>query len=206
MKNYKKKFEPLFEKWKELMVEYVRRCNDDLPYWHDERTNVGFLAAAVWQSGGIAIEEYWVERRRQRKGKYKKGWCDLWGKLKGEKLGFSLEAKQYWPAKPDEKTIKEKLVSCHKDLKSIRGKRMGERRISVCFLTITTADEKKINRRDLVGMIEKIEKKYKNKENILMRYCLPDIPKDEYKKRIGYREPDGTRYYYPGVVLVAEIK
>ncbi len=31
---------------------------DDLPYWYNERANVGMLSAAAWQAGMVALEEF----------------------------------------------------------------------------------------------------------------------------------------------------
>lgn len=57
-----------------------------------ERPNVGFLAAAVWKAGGVAIEEYEDHKKdRDDKRFLYSGRGDLWVKL--GKRGFKLEAK-----------------------------------------------------------------------------------------------------------------
>ncbi len=68
------------------MNAWVRQQGGDLPYWHEkETTDLGFLAAAVWRLGGVALQEYEVTRLSN------KGAADLWFKLQG--LSCQIEAK-----------------------------------------------------------------------------------------------------------------
>jgi hypothetical protein len=45
------------------MSKYEKRVPDDWPFWYGERSLVGFLAAAIWASGGVCIEEYQADRK-----------------------------------------------------------------------------------------------------------------------------------------------
>jgi len=56
--------------WQRLLFHWCAVLNryfewegeDDLPHWHNERAQIGFLAAAVWRMGGVALEEYCTDR------------------------------------------------------------------------------------------------------------------------------------------------
>jgi hypothetical protein len=57
------KIEPVFSKWIDLNIEYMEHYKfEDCMFWYNERTNVSALAGAVWQLGGLALEEYSAEK------------------------------------------------------------------------------------------------------------------------------------------------
>jgi hypothetical protein len=84
--------EPVFDQLYRLYQKYIdeerdeEREEQDIPFWYGERSQVGFLAAAVWCSGGNALEEYGKKKDRPRKGR-----CDLFIKFRGK--SFECEAK-----------------------------------------------------------------------------------------------------------------
>lgn len=83
--------EPIFRKLKVVHEDFFAAKKDDWPYWYRERSQIGFLAAAVWLSGGAALEEYrWEKSREAGEGKGI-GRCDLWIGLGG--TSFCCEAK-----------------------------------------------------------------------------------------------------------------
>jgi hypothetical protein len=58
-----KHLEGLFSKWAELHEEYTGAlanagADDGHGWWTNERANIGFIAAAAWKLGGVALEEY----------------------------------------------------------------------------------------------------------------------------------------------------
>ena len=50
---------PVLQAWIDGTQRYVTLFQgDDLPYWYNERANVGVLSAAAWQAGMVALEEF----------------------------------------------------------------------------------------------------------------------------------------------------
>jgi|GEM_PF-1148943 len=88
---------PVFEKLIYVHQRYIageKGKGDDHPYWYTERPHVGLFAAAVWLSGGTALEEYKTKKSNKHKSNY--GRCDLGFRI--GKLGFECEAKRLWLA------------------------------------------------------------------------------------------------------------
>jgi hypothetical protein len=100
----------------------------DVSNWHDvawgynERASLSIFAAAIWDAGGIALEEY-VESKdagatgRSRAKKYK-GRCDLYGTFNAKP--YILEAKICWPSlfgKTWKEGVLEKLEEAEDDAK-----------------------------------------------------------------------------------------
>jgi hypothetical protein len=90
-KTASKQLKSLRRVFKELLSihqDYIdSQESEDYPYWYKERPHVGLLAAAVWRSGGTALEEYRTEKTKERTP----GRCDLWVGV--GKIGFDCEAK-----------------------------------------------------------------------------------------------------------------
>ena len=57
--------------WQERVIKYCEDVLDDSPWAYTERANVGMLAAAAWQLGGVALEEFQHPRSEGA------GRCDL---------------------------------------------------------------------------------------------------------------------------------
>ena len=51
-----------FKAWELSILRYYERTDHDLPWWYTERANISLLAAAAWLCGGIALEEYPIEK------------------------------------------------------------------------------------------------------------------------------------------------
>ena len=50
---------PVLQAWIDGVDQYVQLFNgNDLPYWYNERTNVGVLSGAAWKAGWVALEEF----------------------------------------------------------------------------------------------------------------------------------------------------
>jgi hypothetical protein len=96
------KLGPIFEKWTELQSLY-HSANKEGPFVYRERSQIGLLSAAIWASGGIALEE-WQSEKVRTGGKEAvesySGRCDLWftthSKSPGKHGGWFLEAKHRW--------------------------------------------------------------------------------------------------------------
>jgi len=83
----------LLREWTWLNREIARTWGwEDCPWWCNERASISTLAGAVWNSRGIALEEY-ASRKRKVRGEAL-GRCDLYFKI--GKTGFVAEAKHCW--------------------------------------------------------------------------------------------------------------
>lgn len=48
----------LLDEWIRVVDAYAHAVPGDVPYCYSERTSVGLLAAAVWRTGGVALQDY----------------------------------------------------------------------------------------------------------------------------------------------------
>jgi hypothetical protein len=94
--------EPALQKWVEIQAAFDD-ANEEGPFSYTERPQIGFLAAAIWQSNGIALEEWKSEKAGTASDEASSdysGRCDLWfttnRKSPGKHGGWYLEAKHLW--------------------------------------------------------------------------------------------------------------
>lgn len=85
-----RRMEKALWRWAHFVDKYCRTVHDDNPYWHNERGSVGILAAAIWSTGGIALEEHPAEKKQGRRTKPRR--LDIWCSMGGHDYVF--EAKQ----------------------------------------------------------------------------------------------------------------
>ena len=83
-------FLPALQGWIDAERDYANFGVDDYPWYYSERPCVGFLAAGVWRSGGVALEE-WAAEKGSEGGQWP-GRCDLWAGCK-DQYNFNIEAK-----------------------------------------------------------------------------------------------------------------
>ncbi len=188
----RKFWKKLFNKWKHVLQLYIDKVKDDLPYWHRERANTGFLAEACWKIGAVVVEEYWTQRKGRR-GKSKVGSCDLF--VKHKDLDFSVEAKQLWPVAPgDERNIKNveySLSEAYTQLADNRYTRKGQYLVAICYISPMPILKEKFDSKLYLG---KLRERYKNE------IIIPFFPNINPKRING---KDGHKY--PGVVLIAKV-
>ncbi len=186
----RKFWQKLFNKWKYVLQLYIDKVKDDLPYWHRERANTGFLAEACWKTGAVVVEEYWTQRKGRR-GKGKVGSCDLF--VKHKDLNFSVEAKQLWPPVPEDERniehIEDSLDEAYKQLVDNRYARKCQYLVAICY--ISPMLKRKF---DSKLYLRKLRERYK-KEII-----IPFFPRINPKRIVGNDE-----YKYPGIVLIAKV-
>ncbi len=88
-----KSLKPVFRELRLVHQRYMDAgMNRDCPYWYSERPHTGLLAAAVWQKGGTALEEFEADKIRERKRR--PGRCDLYIRINS--TAFECEAKRLW--------------------------------------------------------------------------------------------------------------
>jgi hypothetical protein len=94
-KHEKRGLTPLLKSWQSAQREYnaIHTGPDsDFAWNYHERACVGFLAAAAWRIGGVALEEWRTCKGHGRKTS--KGRCDLY--LHTKEVSFHIEAKRLW--------------------------------------------------------------------------------------------------------------
>lgn len=96
--GYRVKQKRKLDHWSAILEEWIlsveRYCRvtegTDAPYLFTELANVGLVAASVWRSGGIALQEYQAEKGAKHRPKWN-GRVDLW--LQSGVVEQLLEAK-----------------------------------------------------------------------------------------------------------------
>ena len=185
----------ILRKWQWVMKDLV--ADDDVPWWYNERTSVGFFAAAVWKKGGQAIEEYITPKKiRTPRGKTnnKHGRGDLLFYLKSNKA-FVAEAKyEYFSlnGSPGKKVIS-LLKTARKD--AVRVPNYGyAKRLGMVFMVPYSKSEP--TDKTIRQWINKV-KAIAERQEIAVAWTFPTVV-----QKIYWPEADGTRHYYPGVILL----
>jgi hypothetical protein len=182
---------PVLNSWIENIDLYLQYFgNSDCPWWYNERATLSSLAAAIWKNGGVALEEYSID-----KGAKSKEWigrCDLFIGLQSNT--FACEAKQAWcpigrRAKNGVKIAKQSLEAACKDARKLpkeEGTRLG-----ICFAVpyLPSQDSSFID--------------------VQLTHWLEEISKIDYDA-IAWRYPiqalnnmkSSINYYHPGVTLL----
>ena len=198
------------EAWFEVMTRFISASSvsrsADIPYWYNERSNAGHLAAAAWSLGGIAIQEFTVERgeegRDELTRKARTGWCDLWIYVPTLGLEYDIEAKFQWLySLKGGQTACEKLVGQAVD--QIRDYAPEKKRpcdsMAVCFLPVCNKSKSEAE-----ATLDELEAwfatDYARSDNLLAIYKAPlGVAVDHVYSQ------DGVRYFYPGVALYGQL-
>ena len=87
--------EPVFESLEDVIIEYVN-CEEEPPYWNNERSNVSLLLAAAASAGlFIELSEYPVGKKKDHRKV--NGRCDLYICRKSKPWPYlEMEAKSYY--------------------------------------------------------------------------------------------------------------
>jgi hypothetical protein len=183
-----RRFEPFLRKWIALIIQSCKEWDwEDCPWWTTERALVSTLAAAAWQNGGVALEEYSNEKKRG--GIKYSGRCDLYMKI--SKKDYIAEAKICWPkagkrARKTKSIIEEALKASERDAKKLRG--FEEEKMGIVFAVpmIPKAEGKEISTR-----IKEWQSLVKRVNSTAMAWVFP-----QKARKIEYGS-----YIYPGVSI-----
>lgn len=198
-------WDALLEEWILSIERFSRISHGDVPYWYNERANIGVLAAAAWRCGRIALEEFQYEKidvssngeADETTQKKWNGRCDLW--ISNDRSEEIVEAKFKWLNMRSEKMNKFS-ISCLDAAVSDAANTKGNdeiKAIGVAFLPVyAKADE--------VGDIEALEKVIA-KTVISACKSQADLVAWSFPKRL--REHIGEKYnnYLPGIILLAKV-
>lgn len=150
-------WEDILRNWIRMVVKYCNHLDgEEAPYYFSERANVGLLAAAAWQSGCVALEEFQADKICPENGR-RNGRVDLWIGA-GEK-SYWLEAKLGWPKFQCSKDELEETIELAKRDAEKLDVYKHEHRVALTFLAPeysigdTTTPEEKIK-----IFLEQIEK------------------------------------------------
>jgi hypothetical protein len=80
----------ILHRWISVCRDYNAQADGDSCFYHSERAQIGFLSAAAWLSGCVAIEE-WYAQKTTGDGTRGRGRGDLWIRLGDFRL--HIEAK-----------------------------------------------------------------------------------------------------------------
>jgi hypothetical protein len=153
-----------FKHWKGVFEEYSM-CTDrfirvvseqyketeytDAPYWNNERTNIGMLAASCWKNGWIALEEFSTDKKNGS------GRCDLWVSSQSGKKNYAIEAKKDHSAlgTGDEVKRLEKFLSEACDDAEKLSEDEGEERMGIAFIHLYINKNKMANANEIFNSL-----------------------------------------------------
>lgn len=190
----RKIWEKLLRNWIKLMNKYVE-TTEDLSYWHGEDANTSFLAAAAWESGGVAIEQFYAERKNGKS----KGHSDLKISFNDQK-DFVIEAKRDETSqiKTIGKNIRNRLKEAKTSLIQLEKEYKNKHLVSICF-SFPRIKKKTSNNFSQKNFIKKVGEAFRKKKNIIVASYFP-------KSEKMFSKEDGEDFEYPGVLLVARIE
>jgi hypothetical protein len=118
--------------WIRLNNRYFKSLRKDAAWWYNERAALGIFAAAAWDAGGVALEEYSTKKGRGQT--VWRGRCDLFLKIGNSE--FACESKMTWLAlrATTRNRLNETLDAAHVDAKKLphyEGTRFG-----ICFVPV----------------------------------------------------------------------
>ena len=182
----------LLRKWQDVMDDYVRHT-EDVPYWYNERANVGFVAAAVWKLGGVAIEEYSIDKQSHKA----KGRADLRFYIPRFEMKYSVEAKVQWPGGSTNANAEcDRLLGRAAEQIKQHTRDKGYLRMALLFVAPDTSDYRK--GKDLLRELHRLLKTADTRKQLVALY------EPHGTKKVRYQEKSKTRYC-PGVLLIGNL-
>lgn len=193
---------PLLDEWMLTMQKY-HMVSRDLPYWHNERANVGILSAAAWRCGFVALEEFPDVKRRNKADSENGidervfyGRVDLWIGRHEDPTGELIEAKLVWLKLSNPENISSDLANglkqshdAGKESKTGKGRTLG--------VTFFVPEVKLIDGRipeNLDDQLGKLIEKVKPLQIAVKAWYFPDQFRAESILQ--------NNKFYPGVLLL----
>jgi hypothetical protein len=165
---------------------------DDVPWFYNERACIGMVAAAAWQTGYIAIEEY--SALKGLEGEQKNGRADLWiYNPKSSTLAIEAKFRWAWKALKPKKLL-QKLDEAVKDALCYQG---GDKRIGAVFIVPFFPTEwKRSQVNEAIGKMLQVVNEAKPDA---ASWCFP-------KQCRGFRFGENERErIFPGVIVVMSV-
>ena len=149
--------------WIAALKDYNKVHDGKYPefaWWYHERACIGFLAAAAWRSGGVALEE-WVTNKGEKTAP-RKGRSDLYVK-KPQTYEFHIEAKRTWvsvTSKNAMQHLQKELARANVDCGQLQNPKRDER-LAVLFVSPYFVPGKQENMRaQLSHWLEQFENEF----------------------------------------------
>lgn len=185
-----KSFGPVLKNWMAVSKEYACAWKPNDAHWsYRERAHISMLAAAIWRTGGVALEEYGTKKTRSKK--LYSGRCDLCFKLRKSRQaqGYIAEAKHYHIRLPKLDGLRLTLERAKESaLQNLTSVTTGEIGLGVVFLTFRARGPKA----DGVGLaVAELQKLHKELKSHSTAWQFPDWAK----------ETQDTIYRYPGTAV-----
>ena len=187
---------PILWEWTGLVQSISRDWarENDCVWWYTERALVGTLAAAAWQCGGQALEEYSEDKGRGAK-RYT-GRCDLY--LYSRSTDFVAEAKLAWceigaQSESGMSSAANGLRDARKAARKLNGG--ADKRIAIAFAVPRyPARQSSQGEKRLSEWQANFRKHFSSGEAGALAWIFPTTT----------RTLTHEKYVYPGVALVAE--
>lgn len=178
---------PVLRRWGRLIDGYCAAHPRDVPYFYNERANVGVLAAAAWGGGGGSLEEY--PCKRDGNGEGVRGRTDLY--IYDKDNSATIEAKQvWWTPRSRVAAISAPLREAHAQAVTTRE---ADVRVAAVFATLMLpADADVSSERERIRAVGKMHEAGMH----LIAWAFPS-DKREYRSN----NDSGVECLWPGVVL-----
>ena len=179
----------LLKSWHKTLLKYENKADYimDLPYWNNERTNIGFLALAANQLKALPLEEF--SAMKGLKKEQKTGRADLWI-LGTDNKCYDIEAKWCEVSLNSylQQIIKTKLQESVDDVKKLKDK--SDLCLGVVFIVPYIKKNKKYDYTS-----------YLNKISDLDSYNA-DFAGVHIAAKSLWQKYEYGGYYYPGITIV----
>lgn len=190
---------PILLQWPENIDRYLNSKGGKhippVPYAGTERANISLLAGATWQSGGVALEEFTINRGEP--GNPRWGRSDLWIALGNNSL--AVEAKQSWQVNRGYQNIKQKLKQAVEDVGRVPHQR-NTLQLGLVFVTVkiseTQAEKKDIG--DIVRERTQWVKQYGDEFDMFAEY----FPFLHHNERSKFADTSGRQWFWPGIYMI----
>ena len=181
---------PVLNEWISVVTRVTKAWRrKDVPFWYNERAQVGLFAGAVWLQGGLAFEEYTSAKRGSG------GRCDLWFEMK--RNSFIAEAKfTLCPVNADsdvEPFLTDQFKKAKDDARRNKVWQKNEHRIALLFVAVEVSADAKIK-----PSLVKWRRQFEAVEADGRAWVFPTVSREFKSGKAGN--------FYPGCgVLVAKV-
>jgi hypothetical protein len=193
----------LAEEWLLAIERYSRITDGDVPYWYNERANIGVLAGAAWRCGRIALEEFQHDKAEVRpddgesieSAGTRRGRCDLW--IAGDAYEEFIEAKFRWLNMHSSRLVEfatDTLQSAMRDATATKSDE-NHKTLGVAFLPLFIRDLK-LKGEPIEELLLSTVEKLKTVDADVFAYTFPE----RVRETIG--EPLNNRL--PGMVMLVK--
>lgn len=192
------------EEWILAIERFCRLSDGDVPYWYNERANVGVLSAAAWRAGAVALEEFQHEKidienfesKTADKDAKWNGRCDLW--ISDGKRSERVEAKFRWLNMTSDRIAEFAEVSLKQAVSDASNSKSddGQAAVGVAFLPLSVKASKVTDEKTIELYIEETIATLRKVDADLIAWCFPIRLRDYIGEQYGYQ--------LPGVVMLAK--